>query len=69
MVKDFVWGLFLASCSAAVSSMGFGGGVVVIVYPIQLPIANIPIKAIATGAAISQKWTSACVPMFIKDLI
>jgi hypothetical protein len=49
--------------------MCFGGGVVAIVYPIQLPIANIQMKDTATGVAISQKYTSICIPMFMKDFI
>ena len=47
-------GLFSLVGSVVISSIGFGGGVVAIVYPIQLPIPSIAMKAMATGAAISQ---------------
>jgi len=39
--------------------MGFGGGVVAMVYPIHAPMASIAMKPISTGVAMSQKCTSA----------
>ena len=50
-----------------ISSIGFGAGVVAIVQPIHAPIAKMATKAIETGAAISQKRTSAATPMFRND--
>ena len=47
-------GLLLSVDSVVISSIGFGGGVVAIVYPIQLPMPSMAMKAMATGAAISQ---------------
>ena len=41
--------------SVVISSMGFGGGVVAMVYPIHPPIPSIAINAMATGVAITQK--------------
>ena len=55
------------SVGAVISSMGFGGGVVAIVQPIQPPIAKIIPKAIATGVAISQNRTSAAEPIFSHE--
>ena len=38
-----------------ISSIGFGGGVVAMVYPIHPPIPSIAINTMATGVAITQK--------------
>jgi hypothetical protein len=54
--------LFSVSVGAVISSMGFGGGVVAIVQPIQAPMANIATKAMATGVAMSQNRTSEFAP-------
>ena len=56
-----------ASLEAAISSIGFGDGVVAIVHPIHAPIAIIATKAIRTGVAMIQNCVSdavACAPMF-----
>ena len=45
---------FWVCISWVISSMGFGGGVVAMVYPIQAPMARMAMNAIATGAAMSQ---------------
>jgi hypothetical protein len=45
---------FPSSVSFAISSIGFGGGVVAMVHPIQTPIPNIAITARNTGTAMSQ---------------
>ena len=47
-----------------ISSMGFGGGVFAIVKPIHAPTAIMPMNAMVTGVAMSQKWTSAAGSMF-----
>ena len=42
------------SVSAVISSMGLGEGVVAMVYPIHAPMAIMAMKAMVTGAAMSQ---------------
>jgi hypothetical protein len=49
----------LAGGSVVISSMGFGGGVVAIVQPIQAPMNRIATKATKTGTAITQNETLA----------
>ena len=55
---------WVSSVSLMISSMGFGGEVFAIVKPIHAPIDIMPMNAMVTGVAISQKWTSAAAPMF-----
>ena len=50
--------VFSSSISLVISSIGFGGGVVAIVHPIQAPMNRTAMKAINTGIAISQNRTS-----------
>jgi len=45
------YNVFFSGC---VSSIGFGGGVVAIVHPIQAPIPRMAMKAMSTGMATSQ---------------
>lgn len=45
--------VFSVSISLVMSSIGFGGGVVAIVQPIQAPIASIAMNATNTGIATS----------------
>jgi hypothetical protein len=57
---DCVWLFFFFVFSGCyvvcgwISSIGFGGGVVAMVHPIQAPMARTAIKAMATGMATSQ---------------
>ena len=55
------------SVSAVISSMGLGGGVVAMVYPIHAPMANMAMKAMVTGVAMSQYWTSLAAPRFMMS--
>jgi hypothetical protein len=55
-------GLFSLAGSVVISSMGFGGGVVAIVQPIQAPMDRIATKATKTGTAIAQNETLAVLP-------
>ena len=48
--------------SVVISSMGLGGGVVAMVYPIHVPMASIATNATVTGVAMSQKRASADAP-------
>ncbi len=57
------------SGSVVISSIGFGGGVVAIVQPIHAPIANIAMKTMVTGVAMSQKRTSALAPRFRNEVM
>lgn len=41
-------------CSGCISSIGFGGGVVAMVHPIQAPMPRIAMNAMSTGMATSQ---------------
>jgi hypothetical protein len=52
-------GLSSFAGSVVISSMGFGGGVVAIVQPIQAPMNRIATKATKTGTAITQNETLA----------
>ena len=61
--------LFSFMGSVVVSSIGFGGGVVAIVQPIQAPMNKIATSATKTGTAISQSWTSAAEPLLSHNLI
>ena len=45
---------FLAFYCSGISSIGFGGGVVARVHPIQAPIARTATNAMSNGAAMSQ---------------
>lgn len=45
---------FIFYSSGWISSIGFGGGVVAMVHPIQAPIASMAMKAMSTGVATSQ---------------
>ena len=51
---------FFSSISVVISSIGFGGGVVAIVQPIQAPMNKIATNATNTGTAMSQNLTSSC---------
>ncbi len=61
--------LLSVSASAVISSIGFGGGVVAMVYPIHAPMARIATNPIATGVATSQKRTFTGLPTLRKDMM
>ena len=48
----------LVGVSVVISSIGFGGGVVAIVQPIQAPMKSMATKATKTGIAIIQNCAS-----------
>ena len=51
----------VSSISLVISSIGFGGGVVAIVHPIQAPINRTAMNAMKTGMATIQNLTSSTV--------
>ena len=55
--------------SVVVSSIGFDGGFVAFVQPIQAPMNKIATSVIKTGTAISQSWSSAAEPLLSHNSI
>ncbi len=58
---------FFSSISVVISSIGFGGGVVAIVQPIQAPMNMIATKATKTGTATTQNCTTSA--LTVKPII
>lgn len=54
LICYLVVSFFIVYSSGWISSIGFGGGVVAMVHPIQAPIARMAMKAMSTGVAMSQ---------------
>jgi len=53
-IRYLVVSFFIFYSSGWISSIGFGGGVVAMVHPIQAPIPRMAMNAMSTGVATSQ---------------